>query len=71
MSLWAAGAGKLDAVPVQYVKQWEADMHAYMDANRAEIGQSIMRSKDLAPEVIDSLSVAIDDFNNTWSPPQA
>ena len=71
MSLWAAGAGKLDAVPVEYVKQWEAEMHAYMDANRPEIGQSIMRSKDLAPEVIDSLSVAIDDFNNTWSPPQA
>ena len=71
MSLWAAGAGKLDAVPVQYVKEWEAAMHAYMDANRPEIGQSIMRSKDLAPEVIDSLSVAIDDFNNTWSPPQA
>jgi F-type H+-transporting ATPase subunit alpha len=23
MSLWAAGAGKLDQVPVQYVKQWE------------------------------------------------
>ncbi|MFN8467488.1 MAG: F0F1 ATP synthase subunit alpha [Caldilineaceae bacterium] len=71
MSLWAAGAGKLDAVPVQYVKEWEAGMHAYMDANRPEIGQSIMRTKDLAPEVIDSLSVAIDDFNNTWSPPQA
>jgi F-type H+-transporting ATPase subunit alpha len=71
MSLWAAGAGKLDAVPVQYVKQWESEMHAYMDANRPEIGQSIMRTKDLAPEIIDSLSVAIDDFNNTWSPPQA
>jgi F-type H+-transporting ATPase subunit alpha len=70
MSLWAAGAGKLDKVPVQYVKQWEAEMHAYMDANRPEIGQSIMRSKDLAPEVIDSLSVAVDDFNNTWSPPE-
>jgi hypothetical protein len=46
-------------------------MHAFMDANRPEIGQSIMRTKDLAPEVVDSLSVAMDDFNNTWSPPQA
>ncbi len=71
MSLWAAGAGKLDAVPVQYVKQWEAAMHAYMDANRPEIGQAIMRTKDLAPEIIDSLSVAIDDFNQSWAPPQA
>lgn len=70
MSLWAAGAGKLDAVAVEYVKQWESAMHAYMDANNPEIGQSIMRSKDLAPEVIDSLSVAIDDFNKTWSPPE-
>ncbi len=71
MSLWAAGAGKIDQVPVQYVKQWEAAMHAYMDANHPEIGQSIMRSKDLAPEVIDSLSVAIDDFNAGWAPPEA
>jgi F-type H+-transporting ATPase subunit alpha len=70
MSLWSAGAGKLDQVPVQYVKQWEADMHAFMDANRPEIGQSILRTKDLPSEIIDSLSVAIDDFNKTWQPPQ-
>jgi len=70
MSLWSAGAGKLDQVPVQYVKQWEGDMHAFMDANRPEIGQSILRTKDLPSEIIDSLSVAIDDFNKTWQPPQ-
>ncbi len=69
MSLWAAGAGKLDAVPVQYVKQWEAAMHEYMDRNNPEVGQSILRSKDLAPEVIDSLTVAIDDFNMGWTSP--
>jgi F-type H+-transporting ATPase subunit alpha len=68
MSLWAAGAGKVDNVPVQVVKQWEAEMHAFMDANHPEIGQSIMRSKDLPPEIIDALSIAIDDFNHTWAP---
>jgi F0F1-type ATP synthase alpha subunit len=47
MSLWAAGAGKLDRVAVQHVKQWEAAMHTYMDANHAEIGQAILRTKDL------------------------
>ena len=70
MSLWSASAGKLDQVPVQHVKQWEADMHAFMAANRPELGQSILRTKDLLPEIIDSLSVAIDDFNKTWQPPQ-
>jgi F-type H+-transporting ATPase subunit alpha len=70
MSLWSASAGKLDQVPVQYVKQWEAEMHAFMAANHPELGQSILRTKDLQPEIIDSLSVAIDDFNKTWQPPQ-
>ena len=70
MSLWSASAGKLDQVPVQYVKQWEAEMHTFMAANHPELGQSILRTKDLLPEIIDSLSVAIDDFNKTWQPPQ-
>ena len=70
MSLWAASAGKLDQVPVQYVKEWEAAMHTFMAANHPELGQSILRTKDLLPEIIDSLSVAIDDFNKTWQPPQ-
>ncbi|MGL4651636.1 MAG: F0F1 ATP synthase subunit alpha [Caldilineaceae bacterium] len=69
MSLWAVGNGKLDKVPVQYVKAWEADMHRWMDANNAELGQSILRTKDLAPEIIDSLGVALDNFNSTWSAP--
>ena len=70
MSLWAAGAGKLDQINVVHVKQWEADMHAFMDANHPEIGQAILRTKDLQPEIIDSMSVAIDDFNVSWQPPQ-
>jgi len=70
MSLWAAGAGKLDQVNVAHVKQWEADMHAFMEANHPEIGQAILRTKDLQPEIIDSMSVALDDFNVSWQPPQ-
>ena len=70
MSLWAAGAGKLDQINVVHVKQWEADMHAFMEANHPEIGQAILRTKDLQPEIIDSMSVAIDDFNVSWQPPQ-
>jgi F-type H+-transporting ATPase subunit alpha len=70
MSLWAAGNGYVDKVPVQYVKNWESDMHAYMDASHPEVGQSIMRTNDLAPETQDALRLALDDFNNTWSPPE-
>jgi len=57
-------------VPVAQVKAWEADMHAYMDANNPEVGQSILRSKDLTPDNVDSLTIALDAFNNQWIAPE-
>ncbi|MCE7986605.1 MAG: F0F1 ATP synthase subunit alpha [Caldilinea sp. CFX5] len=69
MSLWAMGNGFVDKVPVANVKQWEGDMHAYMDANHAEIGQTIMRTGELNDNTINSLRLALDDFNKSWAPP--
>jgi F-type H+-transporting ATPase subunit alpha len=68
ISLWAVGNGKLDNVPVAQVKSWESAAHAWLDANHPEIGQSIMRSTDLPAEVVDSLSLALDEFNKIWTP---
>jgi F-type H+-transporting ATPase subunit alpha len=67
ISLWAVGNGFVDQVPVSEVKRWEAEMHAYMDASHPEIGQSIARTQDLTQDVIDSLRVALEDFNRTWT----
>ncbi|MEZ4634410.1 MAG: F0F1 ATP synthase subunit alpha [Caldilineaceae bacterium] len=67
MSLFAVTNGYLEAVPVDQVKTWERDMHAYMDANHPEIGQSISRSKQITDDMIDSLRLALEDFNRTWS----
>jgi F-type H+-transporting ATPase subunit alpha len=69
VSLWAAGNGKADKTPVHLIKAWEADLHKWLDVNRPEIGQSIARNKDIAPEIVDALSVALDDFNKSWQPP--
>jgi F-type H+-transporting ATPase subunit alpha len=69
MSLWAVGNGALDKVPVSAVKKWEADMHAYMDANHPEIGQTLLRTTQLDDNTINSLRLALEDFNKTWSPP--
>ncbi len=68
MSLWATGNGLVDKVPVTQVKQWEQAMHAYMDANRPEIGQSILRTGALDENSINSLRLALQDFNNSWVP---
>jgi len=66
-SLFAVTNGYVDGVPVEQVKKWETDLHAYMDANHAEIGQNIMRSGTLPDESVDSLRLALDDFNKSWS----
>lgn len=68
MSLYAVTNGYLENVPVPEVKNWERDMHAFMDANHPEIGQSIMHRKELDNNMIDSLRLALEDFNRTWSP---
>jgi F-type H+-transporting ATPase subunit alpha len=70
VSIWAVSNGFVDKVPVPHVKTWEADMHAYLDANHPEIGQSIMRTNDLSNETIEALRLALTDFNNTWSAPE-
>ncbi len=68
-TLWAAGNGYVDQIPLQHVKTWEQDMHAYMESSHPEIGQSISRTGDLSPETIDAMGLALQDFNNSWSAP--
>lgn len=69
MSIWAVSNGLLDKVEVADVKAWEQAAHAYMDASHPEVGQSIMRTKDLSPETIEAMRLALTDFNQTWVAP--
>jgi F-type H+/Na+-transporting ATPase subunit alpha len=70
MSLWSVANGFVDKVPVEAVKNWEASMHAYMDSNHPEVGQAIMRDKDLGEGTVESLRLALQDFNNSWVAPE-
>jgi F0F1-type ATP synthase alpha subunit len=58
-------------VEVQDVKAWEAAAHAYLDASHPDIGQTIMRTKDLSNETIEALRLALTDFNQTWVAPSS
>ncbi len=68
ISIWAVNNGALDKVPVEEVKNWETAAHAYLDASHPEIGQTIMRTKDLSNEMQEALRIALTDFNQTWTP---
>jgi F-type H+-transporting ATPase subunit alpha len=67
-SIWAVSNGYLDKVAVADVKAWEAAVHTYLDASHPEIGQAIMRSKELTNETTEALGLALTDFNQTWVP---
>ncbi|MCC6168403.1 MAG: F0F1 ATP synthase subunit alpha [Caldilineaceae bacterium] len=68
ISIWSVNNGFVDKVPVSEVKNWEADMHAYLDASHPEIGQAILRTRDLTDDTLEALRLALADFNNTWTP---
>ncbi|MCC6454352.1 MAG: F0F1 ATP synthase subunit alpha [Caldilineaceae bacterium] len=67
-SIWAVSNGFLDKIAVSDVKAWETAMHTYLDASHPEIGQAIMRSKDLDKDTTEALRLALTDFNQTWVP---
>ena len=69
ISLWAVSNGIMDGVDVANVKRFEADMHAFLDSNHAEVGQAIMRSKALTDDMTDNLSVVLQGFAENWTPP--
>ncbi len=68
VSLWAVTNGYVDDIPVEKVKEWERDLHAYLDANYPEIGQEILRTRDLSEQLMEQLRVIISEFNKSWHP---
>ncbi len=68
IGLWAIGNGAMDKVPVTSVKQWDADANAYLNANHPEIAQTIQRTGQLDDNTVNSLKLALEDFNKSWTP---
>jgi len=65
-AIYAGTNGFLDKVPVSRIAEWEQSLNQYLDTNRPEIGQAILREKRLDDATIDALRVALDDFNKQF-----
>lgn len=68
IGLWAVSNGIMDKVPVNQVATFEVEMYEYIQSNHAEIGQAIIRTKVLSDDIVDSLSVALNEFAKNWTP---
>ena len=70
MIIYAASKGYLDQVPVEKVAEWESQFHQYLDANYAELVQSIYdttvtNKKKIPDEMFQQLDVAIQDYQKS------
>ena len=67
VSLFCVTRGHLDDIPLQDVRRFEAEFHAWVDANRPEIFASIRDTKDLTPENEQALVNAIQEFKKSFA----
>jgi F-type H+-transporting ATPase subunit alpha len=65
MIIYAANNGYLDDIPLDKVKEAEANFHLFMSSNHPQIGQSIAETKDLSDESAQALGSAIEEWKRT------
>src|SRR5438874_11491601 len=65
MIIFAATNGYLDDIPLDKVKEAEANFHLFMSSNHPEIGRFIAETKDLSDETAQALKSAIEEWKRT------
>jgi len=63
--LFAAVNNYLDDIPVDKIHDFEMALHRFMDSTHPEVGQAIMRDKELTETTTEQLKRAIEDFKST------
>ncbi len=66
MVVFAGTNGFADAVPVERMKKWEADLVRYLSASYPEIGKDIADKKQISPETEKKLREALGAFQASW-----
>lgn len=64
--LYLAINGYLDDVAVNQIRNFEANLHKYMETAHPEIGSAIAREKDLSTTTEEALKSAIREFKQTY-----
>ena len=64
--MFAGTSGFADAVPVDQMVKWQADLLKYMESSYPEIGREIDEKKTITDDNRKKLMTALDTFRNTW-----
>jgi len=63
--IFAGTRGHLDDVPVEEIRQFEADLLAYMHDKHAALVEEMKKTEDLSDENAEKLAAAIEEFKKT------
>ena len=67
ISVWAGTTGRLDDVPVEDIRRFDAEFLDYVDRNKAEILDAIRSTSDLSDDTVSVLEAAIEEFKRQFS----
>lgn len=66
MVIFAGTQGYADDVPVEKMRQWEADLIKFLDQSYPELGKDILEKKQITSETEARLREALASFKATW-----
>jgi F-type H+-transporting ATPase subunit alpha len=64
--LWAVQNGYVDDVPVERIKEFQAEWTDFLTTRKADVLRQILEQKSLTPEMQATLKGAADQFKQTW-----
>ena len=64
--IWAVQNGYVDDVPVERIKEFQAQWTDFLTTRRPELLQQVLRQKSISPELAAELKAAADQFKTTW-----
>ena len=67
ISVWAGTTGRLDDVPVEDIRRFDAEFLDYVDRNKAEILDAIRGTSDLSDDTVSVLEATIEEFKRQFS----
>ena len=64
--IWAVQNGYVDDVPVERIKEFQAQWTDFLTTRKGELLKKILDQKALSPELTAEVKSAADQFKQTW-----
>jgi F-type H+-transporting ATPase subunit alpha len=67
LSIIAGTKGHLDKVPVNRVREWETDFHAFMREQKAEVRSALAKTLDLTDDLARKIDACVAEFQGQFA----